>query len=59
TWTVTCTYSQFLALRYPTCCLSLSAFYSDTFVSCPKCSCGCQDNSTKPGICVEQVTFDI
>ena len=53
TWTVTCTYSQFRALRYPTCCLSLSAFYSDTLVTCPKCSCGCQDNSTKPGICVE------
>ncbi|XP_037415235.1 COBRA-like protein 1 [Triticum dicoccoides] len=52
TWTVTCTYSPFRALR-STCCLSLSAFYSDVAVTCPKCSCGCQDNITKPGICVE------
>uniref|UniRef100_A0A453QL37 COBRA C-terminal domain-containing protein n=1 Tax=Aegilops tauschii subsp. strangulata TaxID=200361 RepID=A0A453QL37_AEGTS len=53
TWNMTCTYSQFCALRSSTCCLSLSVFYSDTLVTCPKCSSGCQDNSTKPGICVE------
>lgn len=51
TWNVTCTYSQFLAQRKPTCCVSLSSFYNDTIVGCPKCSCGCQ-NRTQPGLCV-------
>lgn len=53
TWNVTCTYSQFVAQRAPTCCVSLSSFYNDTIVNCPTCSCGCQNNSTKPGSCVE------
>ncbi|MCD7450936.1 hypothetical protein HAX54_009082 [Datura stramonium] len=30
TWNVTCTYSQFLAQKTPTCCVSLSSFYNDT-----------------------------
>ncbi|XP_051146512.1 COBRA-like protein 6 isoform X2 [Andrographis paniculata] len=42
TWNVTCTYSQFLALPAPTCCVSLSAFYSETIIPCPKCTCSCQ-----------------
>ncbi|XP_037491719.1 COBRA-like protein 6 [Jatropha curcas] len=27
----------------PKCCVSLSAFYNDTIVPCPKCSCRCQE----------------
>ncbi|KAI4387835.1 hypothetical protein MLD38_000229 [Melastoma candidum] len=50
TWNVTCTYSQFLAQKTPTCCVSLSSFYNDTVVPCPTCSCGCQTNSSG---CVE------
>ncbi|XP_057976160.1 COBRA-like protein 6 [Malania oleifera] len=42
TWNVTCSYSQFRASPAPTCCVSLSAFYNDTIVPCPQCSCGCQ-----------------
>ncbi|KAL6515203.1 hypothetical protein OROHE_018835 [Orobanche hederae] len=42
TWNVTCTYSQFRASTAPTCCVSLSAFYSTTIVPCPRCSCSCQ-----------------
>ncbi|XP_066395237.1 COBRA-like protein 1 [Miscanthus floridulus] len=53
TWNVTCTYSQFLAQRSPSCCVSLSSFYNDTIINCPTCSCGCQNNSTAPGSCVE------
>ncbi|GAU36183.1 hypothetical protein TSUD_274620 [Trifolium subterraneum] len=30
TWNITCTYSQFLAQKTPTCCVSLSSFYNDT-----------------------------
>ncbi|XP_031492847.1 COBRA-like protein 1 [Nymphaea colorata] len=52
TWNVTCTYSQFLAQRTPTCCVSLSSFYNDTIVPCPTCTCGCQNNITNPGSCV-------
>ncbi|KAG7021562.1 COBRA-like protein 4 [Cucurbita argyrosperma subsp. argyrosperma] len=43
TWNVTCTYSQFLASKNPTCCVSLSTFYNDTITSCPTCACGCQN----------------
>ncbi|XP_031392670.1 protein COBRA-like isoform X2 [Punica granatum] len=53
TWNVTCTYSQFLAQRTPSCCVSLSSFYNDTIVSCPTCACGCQNNATQPGGCVD------
>ncbi|PON82080.1 COBRA-like protein [Trema orientale] len=53
TWNFTCTYSQFLASRAPTCCVSLSSFYNDTIVPCPTCSCGCKSNITEPGSCVE------
>ncbi|CAN8265868.1 unnamed protein product [Cochlearia groenlandica] len=52
TWNITCTYSQFLARKTPTCCVSLSSFYNQTIVSCPTCSCGCQ-NSSQAGTCVE------
>ncbi|CAA7393403.1 unnamed protein product [Spirodela intermedia] len=53
TWNVTCTYSQYLAQKTPTCCVSLSSFYNDTIVNCPTCSCACQNNITQPGSCVE------
>ncbi|KAL4184645.1 hypothetical protein AMTRI_Chr10g226570 [Amborella trichopoda] len=53
TWNVTCTYSQFLSQKTPTCCVSLSAFYNETIVPCPTCTCGCQNNITQPGSCVE------
>ncbi|PWZ43945.1 COBRA-like protein 3 [Zea mays] len=44
-WNVTCTYSQFLAQKTLSCCVSLSSFYNDTIVNCPTCSCGCQNPS--------------
>ncbi|GMH27235.1 hypothetical protein Nepgr_029078 [Nepenthes gracilis] len=53
TWNVTCTYSQFLSQKTPTCCVSLSSFYNDTIVSCPTCACGCQNSNTRPRSCVE------
>eukprot|EP01018_Ginkgo_biloba_P034951 Gb_17724 [translate_table: standard] len=50
TWNVTCTYSQFLAQRTPSCCVSFSSFYNDTIVPCPTCTCGCQSNLiSQPG----------
>ncbi|KAL3515680.1 hypothetical protein ACH5RR_022582 [Cinchona calisaya] len=53
TWNVTCSYSQFRASTSPTCCVSLSAFYNNTIVPCPKCSCSCQGQPgakcVKPG----------
>ncbi|XP_076891559.1 COBRA-like protein 3 [Bidens hawaiensis] len=52
TWNVTCTYSQFLAQKTPTCCVSLSSFYNETIVPCPTCTCGCQNNASHPGSCV-------
>ncbi|XP_021739415.1 COBRA-like protein 4 [Chenopodium quinoa] len=42
TWNVTCTYSQFLARKYPSCCVSMSTFYNETITPCPTCSCGCE-----------------
>ncbi|KAJ1406521.1 COBRA, plant [Sesbania bispinosa] len=56
TWKVTCTYSQFLAYKTPTCCVSLSSFYNDTIVPCPTCSCGCQSNSSQSRSCVDANT---
>lgn len=53
TWNVTCTYSQFLAQKTPTCCVSLSSFYNSTVVNCPTCACGCKNSITQPGTCVE------
>ncbi|RZC60030.1 hypothetical protein C5167_021785 [Papaver somniferum] len=53
TWNAACTYSQFLSRKTPPCCVSLSAFYNKTVVPCPTCSCGCRDNTTQPGSCVE------
>ncbi|XP_021740437.1 COBRA-like protein 6 [Chenopodium quinoa] len=49
---VICTYSQFKAAPAPSCCVSLSAFYSPTISFCPNCSCGCQE---QPGLlCVKK-----
>ncbi|XP_040381862.1 COBRA-like protein 6 [Oryza brachyantha] len=42
TWNVTCTYSQHLASKYPSCCVSFSSFYNETIVPCAKCACGCE-----------------
>ncbi|CAN6574610.1 unnamed protein product [Malus baccata var. baccata] len=50
TWNVTCTYSQLLAKKYPSCCVSLSSFYNSTVVPCPSCTCGCHDKSN----CVQE-----
>ncbi|XP_052204117.1 COBRA-like protein 1 [Diospyros lotus] len=53
TYNVICSYSQFRAATTPTCCVSLSAFYNESIVPCPMCSCGCQGLSgpkcVKPG----------
>ncbi|XAR51631.1 hypothetical protein NMG60_11006311 [Bertholletia excelsa] len=56
TWNVTCTYSQFLAQKTPTCCVSLSSFYNDTIVPCPMCTCGCQNKSSQSGSCISSGT---
>ena len=45
TWNVTCTYSQFLASKNPTCCVSFSSFYNDTMTPCPSCACGCRNKN--------------
>lgn len=45
--------------KNPTCCVSLSSFYNDTFVPCPTCSCGYKNNGTKAGSCVEYVLESI
>ncbi|GLU13267.1 hypothetical protein SLE2022_299100 [Rubroshorea leprosula] len=45
TWNVTCTYSQILASKNPTCCVSMSSFYNSTITNCPTCSCGCQNKN--------------
>ncbi|KAG6779291.1 hypothetical protein POTOM_015664 [Populus tomentosa] len=46
TWNVTCTYSQFMARKNPSCCVSLSSFYNQILTPCPTCACGCQNNDT-------------
>ncbi|XP_068305943.1 COBRA-like protein 4 [Pyrus communis] len=46
TWNVTCTYSQFLASKHPSCCVSFSSFYNETIVPCPSCACGCHNKNT-------------
>ncbi|XP_042498578.1 COBRA-like protein 4 [Macadamia integrifolia] len=43
TWNVTCTYSQILARKNPSCCVSFSTFYNETITPCPTCACGCQN----------------
>ncbi|KAH7850618.1 hypothetical protein Vadar_000491 [Vaccinium darrowii] len=53
TWNVTCTYSQFLSQKTPTCCVSLSSFYNNTIINCPTCTCGCPNSITQPGSCVQ------
>ncbi|KAI5660040.1 hypothetical protein M9H77_28833 [Catharanthus roseus] len=59
-WNVTCTYSQFLAQKSPSCCVSLSSFYSDTIVNCPTCTCGCQNKITQAaGTCVRSYSAHI
>ncbi|ERM95279.1 hypothetical protein AMTR_s00008p00083860 [Amborella trichopoda] len=51
-WNVTCIYSQTLAHKGPTCCVSLSSFYNPDIVPCPLCSCSCQDMPSLAGQCV-------
>ncbi|KAL0422011.1 UNVERIFIED_CONTAM: COBRA-like protein 4 [Sesamum latifolium] len=43
TWNITCTYSQLLVSKHPSCCVSLSSFYNDTIVPCSTCACGCEN----------------
>ncbi|GMH01096.1 hypothetical protein Nepgr_002935 [Nepenthes gracilis] len=57
TWNITCSYSQFLSQKTPTCCVSLSSFYNDTIVPCPTCACGCQNNMTQSGSCVSESPY--
>ncbi|KAG0597729.1 hypothetical protein M758_12G016900 [Ceratodon purpureus] len=45
TWNITCSYTQQLANKAPTCCVSFSAFYNETIVPCPSCACDCPKNS--------------
>ncbi|CAL9074250.1 unnamed protein product [Musa acuminata var. zebrina] len=45
TWNVTCTYSQFLSSKHPTCCVSFSSFYNDTIIPCRSCACGCENKN--------------
>lgn len=59
TWNVICTYSQFLAQKSPTCCVSLSSFYNETIVPCPTCACACQKNSSSMGGCLEEAPKSI
>ncbi|CAN1311927.1 COBRA-like protein 4 [Linum perenne] len=47
TWNVTCTYSQILASKNPSCCVSFSSFYNETITHCPTCACGCQTGNSK------------
>ncbi|CAN1839135.1 COBRA-like protein 4 [Linum perenne] len=54
TWNVTCTYSQFLARKHPSCCVSMSSFYNDTITPCPSCACGCEKKDT----CVNKCSRD-
>ncbi|KAK3406402.1 hypothetical protein EUGRSUZ_K02541 [Eucalyptus grandis] len=43
TWNVTCTYSQFLVSKNPSCCVSFSSFYNNSITPCPSCACGCHN----------------
>lgn len=53
TWNITCTYSQFIAQRSPSCCVSFSSFYNETIVPCPTCACSCESNNASVGGCYE------
>ncbi|CAK9192251.1 unnamed protein product [Sphagnum troendelagicum] len=46
TWTVTCTYSQYLAHKAPSCCVSLSTFYDTKIVPCVECACACSSTNS-------------
>ncbi|OEL19069.1 COBRA-like protein 7 [Dichanthelium oligosanthes] len=56
TWQVTCSYSQYRESWSPSCCVSLSTFYNEDIVSCPRCTCGCQGSPQSPK-CVRQSPF--
>ncbi|XP_065860998.1 COBRA-like protein 4 [Euphorbia lathyris] len=43
TWILSCTYSQVIASKYPTCCVSLSSFYNSKITPCSSCACGCHN----------------
>ncbi|KAF7010224.1 hypothetical protein CFC21_024666 [Triticum aestivum] len=40
TWQIICSYSQFRDAPSPSCCVSLTTFYNNTIVGCPRDSCG-------------------
>ncbi|KAH8949261.1 hypothetical protein BDL97_10G023300 [Sphagnum fallax] len=44
TWNVTCTYSQYLAQKTPSCCVSFSTFYNSSLPPCAQCACACAPN---------------
>jgi hypothetical protein len=46
TWNVTCTYSQYLAHKAPSCCVSLSTFYDTKIVPCVECACACSSTNS-------------
>ncbi|MCO5598246.1 hypothetical protein L7F22_052338 [Adiantum nelumboides] len=45
TWNIICTYSKFLATDEPSCCVSLSAFYSEVITPCRTCACACAESA--------------
>ncbi|ERN13532.1 hypothetical protein AMTR_s00041p00228050 [Amborella trichopoda] len=57
TWKSTCTYSQFIANKAPTCCVSLSSFYDSNVTPCPRCSCGCQAQERTSLSCIGDTKF--
>ncbi|KAJ7564074.1 hypothetical protein O6H91_03G135500 [Diphasiastrum complanatum] len=58
TWELACTYSQFLAQRAPTCCVSMSSFYSEAIVPCQTCACACQPNISQSLLTSEPMCVD-
>ncbi|PIA30521.1 hypothetical protein AQUCO_05500065v1 [Aquilegia coerulea] len=56
TWKSECTYSPFVAKKVPTCCVSLSTFYSPTITQCPTCSCGCRLETKSAGACLRHLS---
>lgn len=52
TYKVICTYSKEPVRVPPKCCVTLSAFYNNTIVPCPACSCACGDYGKKSVLCL-------
>nr|GEY82135.1 hypothetical protein [Tanacetum cinerariifolium] len=43
----------------PTSCVLLSLFYNETIIAYPTCTCGCQNNVTHPGSCVNHILLQL